>query len=398
MTSCRPVVYNERVKYLAEIKPRSKDSMDYLFFDTECSDGAHLCEFGYVVTGENGEVREKDVILVNPEHRFCLRGKEPSDIKLHFKPAVYYKAKPFGAAYARISGLLTAPDRMIFGHSLVNDAKFIRTACEDHDLAIPPFRYCDSQKLFRELDEEKRVVNLEKACEEMGVATETLHKSDDDALMTARLTLAIAEKTGMTPAELAAANPGCCGRLYADGTVEDDTVVTLYDRVDRARADENNRMNNNGRKVFEAFARACRPVRKSEKQSLRHKRVAFCKTYENAHLREMLSLVRLIAEAGGRYTPKINDCDFYVSDETGEDNVCTRCAGASGLKTLTTGEFLGKLGITREELEEMPFPENSDFTTREVGWWESTEKRRRYAAEVAERERRETERQNKKSK
>ena len=68
------------------------------------------------------------------------------------------------------------------------------------------------------------------------------------------------------------------------------------------------------------------------------------------------------------------------------------------MKTLTTGEFLGKLGITREELEEMPFPENSDFTTREVGWWESTEKRRRYAAEVAERERRETERQNKKSK
>ena len=148
--------------------------MDYLFFDTECSDGTHLCEFGYVVTGEHGEVREKDVILVNPEHRFCLRGKEPGDIKLHYKPAVYYKAKPFGAAYSRISELLTAPDRMIFGHSLVNDAKFIRTACEDHDLAIPPFRYCDSQKLFRELDEEKRVVNLERACEEMGVATETL--------------------------------------------------------------------------------------------------------------------------------------------------------------------------------------------------------------------------------
>lgn len=372
--------------------------MDYLFFDTECSDGAHLCEFGYVVTGENGEVREKDVILVNPEHRFCLRGKEPSDIKLYFKPAVYYKAKPFGAAYDRISELLTAPDRMIFGHSLVNDAKFLRTACEDHDLAIPAFSYCDSQKLFRELDEEKRVVNLEKACEEMGVATETLHKSDDDALMTARLTLAIAEKTGMTPAELAAANPGCCGRLYADGTVEDDTVVTLYDRVNRARADESNRMNNNGKKVFDAFARSYRPTHKTEKQPLRRKRVAFCKTYENTHLREMLSLVRLIAEAGGRYTPKINDCDFYVSDEAGEENVCTRCAGASGLKTLTTDEFLGKLGITGTELEAMPFPENGEFTTREVGWWESTEKRRRYAAEVAERERREAERQNKKSK
>ena len=33
--------------------PRSGNSMDYLFFDTECSDGTHLCEFGYVVTGEH---------------------------------------------------------------------------------------------------------------------------------------------------------------------------------------------------------------------------------------------------------------------------------------------------------------------------------------------------------
>lgn len=378
--------------------PRSGNSMDYLFFDTECSDGTHLCEFGYVVTGEHGEVREKDVILVNPEHRFCLRGKEPGDIKLHYKPAVYYKAKPFGAAYSRISELLTAPDRMIFGHSLVNDAKFIRTACEDHDLAIPPFRYCDSQKLFRELDEEKRVVNLERACEEMGVATETLHKSDDDALMTARLTLAIAEKSNTTLSGLAAAHPGCCGRLCADGTVEDDAVVTLSDRVNRARADESNRMNNNGRKVFDAFVRAYRPAKKAEKQPLRHKRVAFCKSYETTHLREMLSFVRLIAEAGGRYTPKTADCDYYVTDEMGVENACSRCHGAEGLKILATDELLTKLGVTREQLEAMPFPDNDEFKTREVGWWESTEKRRRYAAEVAERERREAERQNRQNK
>lgn len=368
--------------------------MDYLFFDTECSDGSHLCEFGYVLTGEDGSVKEKDVILVNPEHRFCLRGKEPGDIKLHFKPAVYYRAKPFGAAYARISGLLTAPDRMIFGHSLVNDAKFLRTACEDHDLAIPPFRYCDSQKLFRDLDGEKRVLNLEKACEEMGVATETLHKSDDDALMTARLTLAIAEKTGTSLAGLAAAHPGCCGRLYADGTVEDDTVVTLNDRVNRARADESDRMTNNGRKVFDAFVRAYRPTVKAEKQPFKRKRVAFCKAYETSHLKEMLSLVRLIADAGGRYTPKTADCDFYVSDEAGAENACSRCLGADGLRIITTDELLRRLGVTREVLAATPFPGNSEFTTREVGWWESTEKRRRYAAELAEREKREAERRN----
>lgn len=126
--------------------------------------------------------------------------------------------------------------------------------------------------------------------------------------------------------------------------------------------------------------------------------MAFCKSYETTHLREMLSFVRLIAEAGGRYTPKTADCDYYVTDEMGAENACSRCHGAEGLKILATDELSAKLGVTREQLEAMPFPGNDEFKTREVGWWESTEKRRRYAAEVAERERREAERQNRQNK
>lgn len=362
--------------------------MDYLFFDTECSDGTHLCEFGYVLTNEDGIVKKKDVILINPEHRFCLRGKEPSDIKLHYKPAVYYKAKPFGSAYNFISALLTAPNRMIFGHSIVNDAKFIRTACEDHNLPIPAFCYCDSQKLFRDLDIDGRIVNLEKACEEMNVTTETLHKSDDDALMTARLILAIAEKTGTPLSKLAEEHPNCCGCLRHDGTIEDDIVVTLTDRVHRARADESNRMNNNGKKVFDAFYRNYRSREKADKQTLRGKRVAFCKAYENVHLREMLALAKIIADEGGRYTQKATDCDFYISDEIGMETACTRCNGIGKTKILTTAEFFAKVGITQLELDKIPFPSDSEFKTHEVGWWESTEKRRKYAAELAEREKR----------
>ena len=87
-----------------------------------------------------------------------------------------------------------------------------------------------------------------------------------------------------------------------------------------------------------------------------------------------------------------------MTDEMGAENACSRCHGAEGLKTLATDELFAKLGVTREQLEAMPFPDNDEFKTREVGWWESTEKRRRYAAEVAERERREAERQNRQNK
>lgn len=37
--------------------------MNYLFFDIECCDGAHICEFGYVLTNDKFEVLDRDFFL-----------------------------------------------------------------------------------------------------------------------------------------------------------------------------------------------------------------------------------------------------------------------------------------------------------------------------------------------
>ena len=59
--------------------------MKYLFFDTECCDGVHICEFGYVVTDESFNVTEKDVFLIAPEKPFTLSHPAVrNELKLYF--------------------------------------------------------------------------------------------------------------------------------------------------------------------------------------------------------------------------------------------------------------------------------------------------------------------------
>ena len=64
--------------------------MKYLFFDIECCDGAHICEFGYVLTNDKFEILDRDFFLINPEKEFNLTGrKDQRDLQLHFSEEEY---------------------------------------------------------------------------------------------------------------------------------------------------------------------------------------------------------------------------------------------------------------------------------------------------------------------
>ena len=42
--------------------------MKYLFFDIECCDGHHICEFGYVLIDEQFNILERDCLTI--DHRY----------------------------------------------------------------------------------------------------------------------------------------------------------------------------------------------------------------------------------------------------------------------------------------------------------------------------------------
>ena len=97
--------------------------MRYLFFDIECCDGKHICEFGYVITDENFNPLEKKDITINPKAKFNLTGRpNRPDIKLFYSEEFYYSSPEFPVFYDEIKRLLEYDEQIIMGHAISNDA------------------------------------------------------------------------------------------------------------------------------------------------------------------------------------------------------------------------------------------------------------------------------------
>ena len=91
--------------------------MKYLFFDIECSDGKHICSFGYVLTDDNFKIIEKEDILINPEAIFhtgawskSKREKNVRDrgIDLAYPKEKFLASPKFPHYYERIKELLSS--------------------------------------------------------------------------------------------------------------------------------------------------------------------------------------------------------------------------------------------------------------------------------------------------
>ena len=169
--------------------------MNYLFFDIECCDGAHICEFGYVLTNDKFEVLDRDFFLINPEKKFNLTGrKDQRDLQLHFSEEEYYNSPLFTEYYERIKNLIEAKDQLVIGHAVSNDAGFLRTACRVYRRFPINFEFYDSQRMYSEFFNDKKSVALEKAGEKLHLEkVNYLHKSDDDAFLTMTLVRSMCE-------------------------------------------------------------------------------------------------------------------------------------------------------------------------------------------------------------
>ncbi|HBN12775.1 MAG TPA: hypothetical protein DD415_04080, partial [Clostridiales bacterium] len=95
--------------------------MRYLFFDIECCDGEHICEFGYVITDENFKPVKKEVLKINPDKPFRITGRtNHADIELFFSEQDYKKSPLFINYYESIKNLIEYPDLIIVGHAIGN--------------------------------------------------------------------------------------------------------------------------------------------------------------------------------------------------------------------------------------------------------------------------------------
>lgn len=144
--------------------------MKYLFFDIECCDGHHICEFGYVLIDEQFNILERDCLTINPGYKFKLTGREhESDIQLAFAEEVYYSSPKFDFYYEKIKALLTMKDCQIIGFSLSNDTGFLATAYGLYGKEPIPFTYYDFQKLYQGYTKAKNRTSVEAFVKELDI-------------------------------------------------------------------------------------------------------------------------------------------------------------------------------------------------------------------------------------
>ena len=343
--------------------------MDYLFYDIECSDGRHMCSFGYVITDEYFNILEKADILINPEAIFHTgawskknREKDPG-IELAY-PKERFKANPtFTARYERIQRLLQHDDRKIIGFSHHNDALFLTVACKRYELPVIDYKFYDAQEMFGESRNIVNQVALNAIAEALEVDLSKLvqHRSDDDAEASMLVTKALCEDLGLTLEELIGHCPRCAGEVTAEGKCK--YYVREAKRAEkrmRAQAVRSNRMTTKNLEEFKKYVRSLQPDPILE-LTFRGKKVTLNSPYEYKHFKETCLIAKEIAARGGKYVRMGSEADIYVADEQGKrcmrlPHVKRAIAAGKAVETITFGELLTRLSLTEKELENAEFP------------------------------------------
>lgn len=348
--------------------------MRYLFFDIECCNGRDICEFGYVLTDENFNILEKKDITINPENKFRLTGRpDHRDIQLCYTDEFYYSRPKFTAFYKEMKDLIEADDQIIVGHAIANDAKFLRTACERFTLPYINFEFNDSQKMFKEYFNETKSISLERAGEIFSIeAPNYLHKSDDDSERTMLFVKKMCESLEVTLIELIDLCPTCSGKIVDGNTSFTNVENRISKWVELAQADENNSIVKKNIKLFHFFLENVKAKKNIENSLLCGKKICISLNYEFYHFKEMLAIIQMIVDCGGKYNSKASQNDIFVSYDLydGENNLlpCSRrkyvdeaILQGKSIQIISFSEFLKVLGTTEEELSQVPFPEESAF-------------------------------------
>lgn len=341
--------------------------MNYLFFDIEGANSyggvSKICSFGYVLTNEEFEILERRDILVNPRSKFNLG----PNIKLAYEKEEFKAAGDFTQHYDEIKAVLLMPDIQIFGFAVDNDAKYVRDECKRYHLEGMDFDYFDVQRMARDKFELNNQPGLPKACELLTIDfDQDIHKSDDDALMTMEVLKAICAKFEKSVDELIEESPACHGRLE-DGQLSWLNVQKKStESVERAM----NRMTgeNGNLQKFLSFCENVTPNKKAPK-NFEGKSVCISMNYERRNFTQMMNLVQLIVNRGGRYTTKVSQCNMFVTSEYFRsggkpcvriENVLDSIGRGNQIELIDFSELLEMLGITEKQLNKMKLPTDTE--------------------------------------
>ncbi|MBR4800411.1 MAG: 3'-5' exonuclease [Clostridia bacterium] len=320
--------------------------MNYLFFDIECSDGRHMCSFGYVLCDADFNVLKKEDILINPEAPFRLAryGGEPH-IQLGYPKEKFYAAPNFVVRYEKIKRILERKGQLVIGHSVLNDVNFLQLACERYEKPCFEYSFFDEQQIYKTLNEGKPVgTALEKIAETYGIEPENLHRSDDDAKTTMEIVRRICKEQGMTPKQLADAYPLSKGKVE-NGVVKR-FVTEPYKWYCSAVLEIGEKKRNENKPAEQSSGKRSRYV---------GKKICFATKLERTIPLKMYTLVQKLVALGAKYTDNPAECNIFIKHKSSK---CYRYVYATqhkGISIIPFEQLLGDLGLKYDDVEPYPF-------------------------------------------
>lgn len=307
----------------------------YLFFDIECCNGRDICSFGYAAADADFRMLRQEDLLVNPQAAFELgrAGFDP-EIELGYPIAEFERSPVFAERYGEIAGLLTAEGVTVCGHAVHNDAYFLNTACERSGLLCIDFDFIDTQALYKCVTGDKNPKSLEKIAAERALAVSNLHRSDCDAVLTAKVAASICAEKGASLAELAERYPESRGK-----SEHGDVKVYCADYY----------------RQFSRLADYAEPEKGACNAAVSGRTFAFAEELEHKEPLKMMTALKLLSSAGGRYTKNADRADVFV--RYGESRsrrlgriLTLRRQGLCRTSVITTDEFAKRLKTKWEDV------------------------------------------------
>lgn len=352
--------------------------MDYLFFDIECANcfngSGKICEFGYVITDENFEIKEKDILMVNPNSGFDWYVVKKM---LAYPKEQYLAAVDYPSVFPQIERLFARKDLLAIGHTVDADAGYLNDEARRYGLPFFNYTFYDAKEMYIAYANRTKSVGLEKTGEELGVAgPEHAHRSVDDAEATMQTVQKMCCVLGVTLPELIALCPDCRGKTEG-GHVW--TPVRERAKIKReqdfAECIAKNRISGYIARLFIKIQRERLTINAASRSPLAGKSVCFSRNYEDDHLREMMFLVKELAARGARCIGKVSECDVFVrfdkTDDGGNPVPCLRMAAAEKARSegadivvCTLDDLLTMAGITSADLESAPVPVKTSFENK----------------------------------
>ena len=367
--------------------------MKYLFFDIECANCYQNCakifSLGYVITDEKFNVlHPMEDVLINPRDRFDWYVAKKM---MAYPREIFKDMPPFPDFYERFRAMFEDEDTVAIGYAVTNDVHFLHDDCGRYKLAPFTYKFYDVQQLYARQPVNNTAKNLEDSLLSWcNIEPQNLHRSDEDAYHTMLIMKAIAEYHGTDIPGLMEMFPDCAGSTkdgvidYAWKKPEGEAKKKKRRRSKKKKtegeaeasadvelvSDENcmERGSENA-EIFVRFLNTVEPKPTRKPPLLSGRTVTISTNYQRTHFNEMLYVVQMITNAGGRYTLATSEADTLYT--FGDDESDARLAIAREMQENGKEIEILPLKVLFDTLETSevrlsrkprmnPFPETND--------------------------------------